>query len=67
MGDNSRMDRKELKQQAHDLVDQLGTRQLEAVIGVLRCLAGVDEADFAPEVDSGEGIPPADIFGKFFS
>ena len=61
------MDRDELKDTAYSLINQLSTRQLEAVIGVLRCLAGGDESDSIPEAASGEGLPPEDLFGKFFS
>ena len=49
------------------MVDQLSNRQLEAVVGLLRCFTGYDESESVPEVDAGEGIPPANIFGKFFS
>jgi hypothetical protein len=61
------MDRAEMKQQAHEMLDQLSNRQLEAVLGVLRCFTGYDEADAIPTADEGEGLPPANIFGKFFS
>lgn len=49
------------------MVDQLSNRQLEAVVGILRCFTGYDESESVPEADSGDGIPPANIFGKFFS
>ena len=61
------MDRNELKESAHALVDQMSNRQLEAVLGILRCLAGQDESDVLAESASGEGLPPDDIFNKFFS
>jgi hypothetical protein len=65
--DNTRMDRNELRESAYALIDQLSTRQLEAVIGILRCLTGGDESDSIPESAAGEGLPPGDIFNKFFS
>ena len=67
MRDNTRMDRNELNESAYALIDQLSTRQLEAVIGILRCLTGGDESDSIPEAAAGEGLPPGDIFNKFFS
>jgi hypothetical protein len=66
IGDNKRMDRKELKESAHSMLDQLSNRQLEAVVGILRCFTGYDESESVPEQDAGEGLPPANIFGKFF-
>jgi len=56
-----------MKETAHSMVDQLSNRQLEAVVGILRCFTGYDESESVPEADSGDGIPPANIFGKFFS
>jgi hypothetical protein len=67
MRDNTRMDRNELNESAYALIGQLSTRQLEAVIGILRCLTGGDESDSIPEAAGGEGLPPGDIFNKFFS
>ena len=66
IGDNNCMDRKELKESAHSMLDQLSNRQLEAVDGILRCFTGYDESESVPEQDAGEGLPPANIFGKFF-
>ena len=34
---------------------------------MLRCFTGYDESESVPEADAGEGLPPANIFGKFFS
>ncbi len=48
------------------MLDQLSNRQLEAVVGILRCFTGYDESESVPEQDAGEGLPPANIFGKFF-
>ncbi len=67
MSDNSPMDSDELRQYAHSLVNELSTRQLEAVVGILQCITGRDESDNVPEAASGEGMPPADLFNKFFS
>ena len=53
IGDNKRMDRKELKESAHSMVDQLSNRQLEAVVGILRCFTGYDESDSVPEAGRG--------------
>jgi hypothetical protein len=61
------MDRKQLKETAHSMIDQLSNRQLEAVVAMLGCFTGYDESEAVPEADAGEGIPPANIFGKFFS
>ncbi len=61
------MDRANLKEQAHSMIDQLSNRQLEAVLGVLRCFTGYEESEGVPTVDEGEGLPPANILGKFFS
>ena len=61
------MDRAAMKEQAHGMLDQLSNRQLEAVLGVLRCFTGYDESEDVPTADEGEGLPPANIFGKFFS
>ncbi|HYP09203.1 MAG TPA: hypothetical protein VER03_23470 [Bryobacteraceae bacterium] len=61
------MDRDALKETATSLINELNTRELEAVVGILRCLAGRDESDSIPEAASGEGLPPEDLFGKFFS
>ena len=61
------MDRKQLKETAHSMIDQLSNRQLEAIVGILGCFTGYDESESVPEADGGEGIPPANIFGKFFS
>jgi hypothetical protein len=61
------MDRKELKEQAHSMVEELSNRQLEAVVGLLRCFTGYDESESVPEADAGEGLPPSNILGKFFS
>ena len=67
LSDNSGMDRDQLREYAHSLVDELSQRQLEAVVGVLQCITGRDESDGIPETAAGEGIPPGEIFGKFFS
>jgi hypothetical protein len=67
IGDNNRMDRDALKESAKSMIDQLSNRQLEAVVGLLRCFTGYDETESLPEADAGEGLPPANIFGKFFS
>jgi hypothetical protein len=61
------MDRAQMKEQAHGMLDQLSNRQLEAVLGLLRCFTGYDESEDVPIADEGEGLPPANIFGKFFS
>jgi hypothetical protein len=61
------MDRNELQESAYSLINQLSTRQLEAVLGILRCLTGGDESDDIPESASGEGLPPEDLISKFFS
>ena len=67
MSDNNRMDRDELREYAHSLVNELTTRQLEAVVGILQCITGRDESDAIPDAASGEGLPPAELFNKFFS
>ena len=61
------MDRAQMKEQAHGMLDQLSNRQLEAVLGLLRCFTGYDESEDIPTTDEGEGLPPANILGKFFS
>ena len=61
------MDRNALREAAHSHIDQLSTRQLEAVLAVLRCINGVDETESIAETASGEGLPPEDLFNKFFS
>ena len=65
--DNSRMDRAEMRQQAHEMVDQLSDRQLAAVLGMLQCFVGYEETEAVAAIDEGEGLPPGNIFGKFFS
>jgi hypothetical protein len=61
------MDREELREYAHSILNELSQRQLEAVVGILQCITGRDESDNIAEVASGEGLPPADLFNKFFS
>ena len=67
MRDNSRMDRDELKEYAHSLINELSQRQLEAVVGILQCITGRDESETIEETAAGEGLPPGDIFNRFFS
>jgi hypothetical protein len=61
------MERDELKEYAQSLLNELSTRELEAVVGILQCMTGRDESDTLQETASGEGLPPADLFNKFFS
>jgi hypothetical protein len=67
LSDNNGMERDELKEYAHSLVNELTTRQLEAVVGILQVITGRDESDTIPEAAGGEGLPPEDLFNKFFS
>jgi hypothetical protein len=47
-----------MKEQAHGMLDQLSNRQLEAVLGLLRCFTGYDESEDVPVAMRVRACPP---------